>query len=193
MWVRKSSIRPVPPYARVESSALESVRQTLFTQNASIQDRLDDAYDEFGSKQPIVAAHVGSVLGRPLGEATTALGFFLSLAVWLAFEHAHGGRMRSVSENEMRSTRELFLFDQAMRRQEEAESVETEDVVRMEQPALVDFVHEHMEKTMNMTTQRVDASEMAAVYRMVLMEILALSYSVVPPFGYPAFKSEILA
>lgn len=193
MWVRKSSIRKVPPYARVETASLDSVRRSLFAESEDIQQLLDEAYEAFDSKQPVVASHVGDVLGRRLGEATTALGFYLSLTVWMAFEHAHGGKMRRVSEGEMRSTRELFLLDQDIRREEESEVVETEDIVRMEQPALVDFVHEHMNRTVEMTEQKVDASELALVYRMVLMEILALSYAVVPPVGYPSLRSEIQA
>jgi hypothetical protein len=128
-----------------------------------------------------------------LGEATLALGFFLSLAVWMSFDRCHGVSLKSVSVEEFASTSQLVSLDEDLREAEPNEPLETDDVIAMEQPALVEFVHEHMEATLDMRAESVDADELQLVYRMVLIEMLALSYAVRAPAGFPVSKAEVLA
>jgi hypothetical protein len=63
----------------------------------------------------------------------------------------------------------------------------------MEQPALVEFVHEHVNATLDFREGAVEADELQLVYRMVLVEVLALSYAVKTPAGFPVSKAEVLA
>ena len=44
-----------------------------------------------------------------------------------------------------------------------------------------------------MHAESVDVDDVDAVYRLVLVEILALSYAVHRPVGYPVAKTELLA
>ncbi len=183
----------MPSYARVPSHALEHVRRQLVLEGDEAHDRLDEAFEDFEEEQPILASLVGQILSRPLSEPAMALGFFLSVSIWLAFDHTHGSAVQCVGAEELYSTQELVSLDESLRVGESQEPLETADVISMEQPALVEFVHEHMEATLDMRDTDITASELSLIYRTVLVEILALSYAVAAPVGFPVSKFEVLA
>ncbi|HEX9619846.1 MAG TPA: hypothetical protein VF989_06915 [Polyangiaceae bacterium] len=192
MWVRRSAIRPVPAYARVPGRALEWVRETL-SDDDDARSQLDEAFERFERTQPALAAHVADALGQPLDETALALGYFLALAVWLAFENTHGEHIDQVNDEQLSATEELLGLDEELRRSDSAESLDTDDVVAMEQPHVLEFVHEHVDATLEAHAEQVDVDDVHTVYRIVLIEVLALSYAVHQPAGYPVSKTELLA
>jgi hypothetical protein len=193
VWVRRSAIRPVPPYSKVPAHALESVRQSLGEDDDEAREQLDAGFERFERSQPLLAAYVAAALGRPLDETALALGYFLALAVWMAFEHAHGEHIDEVGEAELSATEELLNLDEELRRSDPAETLDSDDVVAMEQPHLLEFVHEHIDVTLETHAEDVDVDDVHTVYRLVLIQILALSYAVRRPTGYPLAKTELLA
>jgi hypothetical protein len=193
VWVRSTAIRPVPPYAHVPSHSLEAVRESLADDDAAAREQLDAAFERFERTQPAIAAKVAEILGKPLDETALALGYFLSIAVWLAFEQAHGQHLVEVREEELNATDELLRLDEALRRADPAEALDSDDVIGMEQPELVEFVHEHVDATLEAHSDEVDVDDVHLVYRAVLVEILALSYAVERPSGYPVVKTELQA
>jgi hypothetical protein len=193
VWVRRSAIRPVPPYARVPAHALEAVREGLADDDDEARAQLDDAFERFERAQPALGAHVADALSKPLDETALALGYFLALAVWLAFEEAEGDHIDEVQEQELTATDQLLALDEQLRRSDPAEALDSDDVVAMEQPHLLEFVHEHIDATLEAHADEIDVDDVHAVYRLVLVEILALSYAVQRPAGYPVAKSELLA
>lgn len=193
MWVRRSAIRPVPLYARVSAHAIDAVRDNLAEDDEQARAQLDEAFERFERTQPVIAAHVGEVLSRSLDETALALGYFLALAVWLAFEQAHGEHIDEVSQEQVSATDELLKLDEELRQNDPAEALDTDDVVAMEQPHLVEFVHEHVDATLEAHAEEVDVDDVHVVYRLVLVEVLALSYSVQRPAGFPVAKTELLA
>jgi hypothetical protein len=193
VWVRRTAIRPVPPYARVPSFALEAVRDGLADDDDEARQQLDEAFERFERTQPTLAAHIAEALGRPLDETALALGYFLALAVWLAFEQVHGEHIDQVTDDGLTATDELLTLDEELRRSDPAEALDSDDVIAMEQPDLLDFVHEHVDATLEAHAEDIDVDDVHAVYRLVLVEILALSYAVQRPGGYPVAKTELLA
>lgn len=193
MWVRRSAIRPVPPYARVSDISIARVRNQLLEDNAESHHSLDRAFDDFEETQPALADFVGQILSRPLCDPLLAVGYFLSLALWLTFEKTMGPALRSVSDDELHSTTELFALDERLRETEPQEALETDDVISMEQPALLRFVHEQMGATLDHCIQEANADDLRLIYRMLLIQILALSYAVEAPSGFPVSKAEALA
>jgi hypothetical protein len=111
----------------------------------------------------------------------------------MSFERAHGGSVEEVSAESIQATLELLELDEQLRRKDPAEALDTDDVIAMEQPSLLDFVHEHLDATMEAHAEEADVDDVHAVYRLVLVEILALSYAVQKPAGYPVAKTEMLA
>jgi hypothetical protein len=193
VWVRRTAIRPVPPYARVPAFALDAVREGLADDDDEARQQLDEAFERFERTQPTLAAHIAEMLGRPLDETALALGYFLALAVWLAFEQVHGEHIDQVTDAELVATDELLSLDEDLRRADPAEALDSDDVIAMEQPDLLEFVHEHVDATLEAHAEDIDVDDVHAVYRLVLVEILALSYAVQRPHGYPVAKTELLA
>lgn len=193
MWVRRSAIRPVPSYAKVAARAIEAVRDSLAEDDEEAREQLDEAFERFEQSQPTLASRVAEELNKPLDETALALGYFLSLAVWLAFEQAHGDHVDEVSEEELSATDELLKLDEELRRADPVEALDSDDVIGMEQPHLVEFLHEHVDATLEAHADDIDVDDVHIVYRVVLVEILALSYAVQRPAGYPVAKTELLA
>jgi hypothetical protein len=172
---------------------LEAVRNSLADDDDEAREQLDEAFERFERTQPALANRVADALSRPLDETALALGYFLTLAVWLAFEHAHGGHIDEIAEQELDATDELLTLDEELRRTDPAEALDSDDVIAMEQPYLLDFVHEHIDSTLEAHAEEIDVDDVHEVYRVVLVEILALSYAVQRPEGYPVAKIELLA
>lgn len=193
MWVRRTAIRPVPPYARVHAHALDAVRESLADDDETARDQLDQAFERFEATQPALAHRAGAELAKPLDETALALGYFLMLAVWLAFEGSHDGHLDEVSEESLSATEELVRLDEELRVADPAEALDTDDVIAMEQPHLLEFIHEHLDATLEAHAEGIDVDDVHAMYRLVLLEVLALSYAVRPPDGYPVSKTELLA
>lgn len=193
VWVRRSAIRPVPSYAAVPQHALETVREGLADDDEEARSQLDEAFERFERAQPALASHVAEALGRPLDETALALGYFLALTLWLAFEKAHGTHLDEVTEEQLAATEELLTLDEELRRADPAESLDSDDVIAMEQPHVLAFVHEHIDATLDAHAEDIDVDDVHVVYRTVLVEVLALSYAVRRPDGYPVAKTELLA
>lgn len=193
MWVRGTAIRPVPAYARISSGVIDAIREGLSEEDDEARTQLDEAFERFEQEQPSLAAYVGDVLSEPLDETALALGYFLTLTIWLAFERAHGGHLSEVDVESIQATEELISLDEQLRKADPAEAVDTDDVIAMEQPHLCEYVHEHVDGTLEAHAEDIDVDDIHTVYRLVLVQILTLSYAVVSPQGFPVAKSEILA
>jgi len=194
MWVRRSAIRPVASYARIPTHALDVLRHELSTADEeSTRDHLDEAFERFESRQPALASHLSEMLSKPLDEAALGLGYFLAIAVWLGFEQVHGDKLRSVGEDELDATLQLLQLDEELRQNDPTDVLETDDVIAMEQPELLEFVHDHLDATLENHAEEIDVDDIHSVYRVILTEILALSYSVERPAGFPVARTELLA
>lgn len=193
VWVRASAIRPVPAFARVPSASVEAVRISLSQDEEEAREQLDSAFERFEREQPCLCAHVADMLSEPLDETALALGYFLALSVWLAFERAHPGKIEEVSPESIAATGELLTLDEELRRTDPTESLDSDDVVAMEQPDVMLFVNEHVNATLESNASHIDVDDVDTIYRVILVEILTLSYAVQRPLGFPVSKVEIQA
>jgi hypothetical protein len=194
MWVRRSAIRPVPSYARIPTHALDALRLELAEGDEEVtRAQLDEAFERFENSQPVLAAYITDALSQPLDESALGLGYFLAISVWLGFEQVHGSVLRSVPTDELLATRELLQLDEQLRRNDPSDVLETDDIIAMEQPELLEFVHDHVDTTLESSEDEIDVDDVHEVYRVILTEILALSYAVERPIGFPVARTELLA
>jgi len=194
MWIRKSSIRPVPAFARVTAGTVDKVRESLLSDSdEEVEAGLDEYFDDFEQAQPALYAAVSGTLEEPMDETTRALGYFLSLVVWLAFQDAHGRALKSVSTDEIRGTTELLEFDSQLRAEDPTDPLETDDVITMLQPALMQFVHEQIQAALEDQGSSANLDELQGVYKVLMVELLSLSYAVSAPIGFPLSKAEAQA
>ncbi len=196
-WVRGAAIRPVPAYAVVPQAMLASVERELARDEDAARDELDLAFRRFEETQPNLANRMGDVLTRPIDEVALALGYFLSIAIWLAFERAFVGRLAIVNEDSLLATEAALALEEELRASHADEPLELDDVVAMEQPGVLAFVNEHVEAALDPHGEReggqdVDVEDVHLVYRAILVLTLALSHAVTPNAGSPG-TTELLA
>jgi hypothetical protein len=193
MWVRRAAIRPVPAYAEVPSRALAAVEGSLAEDDDATRERLDEAFSRFEQTQPVLAEAIATELAKPLDETALALGYFLTLGIWLAFDEVFGDAVEVVDATALASVDESLKLDEQIRLSDPAEAVDSDDVVAMEQPHVLAFVHEHVDAALEANASEVDVDDVHAIYRLVLVEVLALSYAVRPPVNVVLPSAEFTA
>ena len=197
MWVRGAAIRPVPAYAVVDREFLDRIEEELAENGLSPKPDLDDAFGRFEQTQPALAQLAALTLAKPLDETALALGYFLTIAVWLGFERAFGARLGEVTDQELEAAQSALALEEELRATHAHEPLELEDVMAIEQPGILAFINEHVEAALEpgdgeaREAREVDVDDVHAVYRNVLVMTLALSHAVAPASG--ARPREMLA
>lgn len=195
MWVRGAAIRPVPPYAVVPRGVLAAVEEELAEGGLGPKSELDDAFERFERTQPALAQHAADILARPLDDTALALGYFLTITVWLAFEKAFGARLAEVSEEERAAAQTALELEEELRAAHSHEPLELEDVMAIEQPGVLGFLNEHVDAALEpqvTDSSDIDVDDVHLVYRAVLVQTLALSHAVSAVAGAPRPR-ELLA
>ena len=199
--MRGAAIRPVPRYAIVDAAALEEIEVGLAEDSSHSRDELDSAFARFESTQPELADAISQVLSKPLDDTALALGYFLSIAVWLAFERTFGAaRLREVTEDALRATEEAIKLEEELRAAHGDEPFDLDDVVSIEQPNVLAFVHEHIDAALEprhgeepAESHEVDVDDVHAVYRAIVLLTLCLSHAVLPVDGASRSSRELMA
>jgi hypothetical protein len=181
VWVRRAAIRPVPSFALVGEPVLARIEEELASDDDEAKAKLDEAFARFEKTQPALADSLSDELAKPLDETALALGYFLTLAVWLGFERTFGESLGEVTSLALTSVEEALSLDEQIRLSDPAEVVDSDDVIAMEQPHLLAFVNEHLDAALEANADDVDVDDVHHIYRVVLVEILALSYAVTTP------------
>jgi hypothetical protein len=202
MWVRGAAIRPVPRFAVVDAATLDRIERELAEESTSARESLDSAFARFESTQPELADAMSQVLSKPLDETALALGYFLTIATWLAFERTFGtARLREVSLDALRATQEAVKLEEELRAAHGDEPFDLDDIVSIEQPNLFAFVHEHVEAALDpgararesSTEREVDIDDVHAVYSAIVVLGLCLSHAVLPVDGASIGNVELMA
>ena len=197
MWVRSAAIRPIPPYAELSADALSEAEIWLSGGEAlderQAESRLQEAFERFERRQPALAERIGGELSRTADEVAVALGFYLSSLLWLSFEQCFDKRLARVSETAVASVDQSLKLDEELRGADPVEAVDSDDVVAMEQPHALDLIQEHVEAALEAHAEAADVDAVHRVYRLLLVQVLALSYAVLPPDGTPPPTGEICA
>ncbi len=212
MWVRGAAIRPVPRYAVVDAATLDQIEKGLADESAEARSELDGAFARFEATQPELSDALSLVLSRPLDETALALGYFLSIAVWLSFERTFGApRLREVSADALRATEEAIKLEVELRAAHGDEPLDLDDVVSIEQPNVLAFIHDHVDAALEpraalagaggeggeaddaADAREVDADDVDTVYRAVVLLTLCLSHAVLPVDGAARGTRELMA
>ncbi|MDP9035649.1 MAG: hypothetical protein M3O50_12660 [Myxococcota bacterium] len=203
MWVRGAAIRPVPRYAIVGAATLEQIEAQLADDSPRAREQLDSAFSRFESTQPHLADAISQVLSKPFDETALALGYFLSIAVWLSFERTFGeARLREVSPDALKATDQAIELEEELRAAHGDEPLDLDDVVSIEQPNVLAFVHEHVDAALDPSTRTarnglaakdIDVDHVRSVYRAIVLLTLCLSHAVVPVDGAARGNAELMA
>lgn len=197
VWVRSAAIRPVPAYASLPEAALDDAEDWLAggddLNDELAEQRLHETFERFQQAQPELAERIGRLVTRAADEVAVALGFYLSAALWLAFDESFGDRLVTLDATEVTGVEESLVLDEQLRGADPAEAVDSDDVIAMEQPYALDFIQEHVDAALEVHAAIADVDAVHRVYRLMLIQVLALSYAVRAPDGHDQDTGEILA
>ena len=118
MWVRSAAIRPILPKARLSADVLSEVEAWFGADEGHAEARLSETFARFEEAQPHLSAYIGTKLSRSRDEVAMALGYFLTLALWLAFDRAHGAAVDVVDTMALTGVEEALALDEQLRGQE---------------------------------------------------------------------------
>lgn len=152
-----------------------------------------DGFGRLSAEHPALARYLQGRLSPSLDAAALELGQRLAAAVYVAFESTPGLRLRGVSDDAVSAVDVALGADEALRRGDPMDALDSEDIVAIEQPALVAFVNEHIGLTLQRHAGAIDVDHVALVFRALLVEILVLSHAVLSPPGQPAADAEPMA
>lgn len=190
MWVRRAAIRPVPAHAKIPEHVLDALERDLGQEEVLEAALLDAALQRFEERQPALVGHMESSLAKYKREPSLGFGYFLMVAVYLAFERAFGDDLLQVDETSLAAALASLELDEEIRMADPAEVVESDDVIAMEQPHLLHYIQDHVDAALEAHADEIDVDDVHSIYRAVLLEILALSYAVTPPQGVPTAELE---
>jgi hypothetical protein len=193
MWVRTAAIRPVPPHALIPAEALEEFEEWLGDDELVTEQRLNDVFERLEQEQPALARRIGDRLARVRDEVALALGYYLCLTIWRVFDLRFAGELGTITETALDSVDEALRLDEQLRGADPAEAVDSDDVVAMEQPHILCFVSQHIDAALDVHAVTADVDAVHAVYRLVLVQVLALSYAVAAPEASLTTTTEIYA
>jgi hypothetical protein len=176
----------------VGRGVLEQIEEELGNDSALSTYPIAHAFERLERDQPELADHALRILSRPLDETALSLGYFLVMAIFLAFERTFGERLTSVSADGFERADQSLTLEEQLRAEHIEEPLELEDVVAIEQPGIIKFMHEHLEAALETGSvdqaaepRDVDVDDVHVVYRMALVFTLALSHAVLPRDGGP--------
>ncbi len=174
---------------------LAAVERELGRDGELAQDALDTAFGRFDQTQPELSEYIEDLLEKPLDETALALGHFLVIAVWMAFDRSFGPRLGRVTADALAATIAAVTLEEELRAEHAEEPLDLDDVIAIEQPRVLAFVNEHVDAALEVgdgeAAKDTDVDDVHAVYRAVVIITLALSHSVAPDAG--AKVRELLA
>ena len=187
---------------------LDQIERELAEDSPRSREELDGAFARFEASQPYLADTVSHVLSRPLDETALALGYFLSISIFMAFERTFGeARLREVSADSLDATEQAIALEEELRAAHGDEPLDLDDVVSLEQPHVLAFVHEHVDAALEPAAGRpahsgeggagepreIDVDDVHGVYRAIVLLTLCLSHAVVPVDGAARGRDELMA
>lgn len=184
MFLRKAAIRQVPAYALVPEAALQALEERLSFEQEDLQKTLDEGFHALSRRQPALASYLSDVVGDGPDELVQSLGYFLFVSVFMAFEDTFPTRMLEIDDAGIELTGEMLATDEALRAADPVEVLESDDVIALGQPHVIEFIQHHVQEALDQNEGKLDVEELDNVYRALLVEVLGLSHAVESPQGY---------
>jgi hypothetical protein len=186
-WSVRSALPSIPSDAVVELAAVDAVEH-MFSHCSDLERSIADAFSRFDDEQPALGAFLASEFDSLRDDTAQALGYFLSVCVYEAFRRAFGKRLGVADASTVELAKASLELDERMRREDSTEPFESDDIVAMQQPHVMAFVREQIDSVLAPDDEQdvardVDVDDVSAVYRAMLVCILALSQVVRPSRG----------
>ncbi|MDP3276255.1 MAG: hypothetical protein Q8Q09_13730 [Deltaproteobacteria bacterium] len=173
----------VPTYAVVPEHAVSSAEDALCS-GGSLESRVEAAFARMDRKQPALATYLTSQFEGIRDETAEALGSFLSVMVHESFDRAFGDRVCVLDASAITRAQQSIELDETLRRENAVEALETDDIVAMQQPAVMGFLREQLDSVLaseeDDASDPIDVDALHAVYRAMMVAIVSLSATIRP-------------
>jgi hypothetical protein len=170
MWVSPGALTPVPAHATIDELTVASVIKDLLCGDA-LRHELDATFRRLELHHPALAELVAGEVAEIDSAPGQALGYFLFLTVYLAFEQRFGVRLGPITHQQVDAALERLITDSEVR-EACAPSTCSEDVLAIGQPALMQLIDRELRKAEN-------TEEMMPAFEALLVQLLVLSEAVV--------------
>lgn len=175
MFVQRVALEAIPPYAQVAPSVLTSVLSRMLGDPEALTLALDDGFRAMESRQPCLAEFVSGELALIEGPKLSAVGYFLAVLVYLAFEEAFGDRLGRVQNADVMQTLDQLLTDGELRTRDVERVSYSEDAIALGQPALIALLRSEVDRALEAAPEDAVTERVDALYEMLLVELLALT------------------
>ena len=192
VFFRKAAIRPIPRYAVIDRRFVDVVEHELDGESVVLQNKLDRLYNQLAQRQPALSIFLSAELGEIEDELAQSLGYFLIAAVHMLFTEAFPNRLEEVDEDALAVALATLSADEELRALDPLEKLDSDDLVGMNQPAVVDFVQHHVREAFEQAEDDIPVEALDRVYRAILVQIIALGHAVLSPTGAAGPPSESL-
>ncbi len=186
MWPARAAISAIAAHAMVSPEAIAEAEAEV-SDDGDLEAQVMEAFGALERAQPALGRWLRVVIAPVSDDTAQSLGYFLSIVVFRAFDHAFSHRMRPVDDDALAAVRATFEWDEELRRGDADELLESDDLVAIGQPYLMSFVRGQLEAALEPDEYgdpvEIDLEAIAAVYRAVLIEILALGQALSSPRG----------
>src|SRR5690606_1389830 len=132
-------------------------------------------YGHLGQSQPALSSFLSDELGEVEDELAQSLGYFLVAAVHMIFTEAFPKRLEEVDDDALALALGTLSADEELRALDPLEKLDSDDLIAMNQPAVVDFVQHHVREAFEQADESVPVEQLDRVYRAILVQIIALS------------------
>lgn len=193
MFLRKAALRPVPEYATVSEHAIDALEFELEGHGEALQDALDIGYRELDRDQPTLSDWLSERVSECSDEMVQSLGYFLVVTVYMLFREAFPRRLTAVDESNLLMARDTLEVDEELRAHDPHEVLESDDVIGLSQPLVLDFIQHHIQEALEQTEGEIDIEALDSLYRALLVEVIALSHAVASPSGVVGPEPSALA
>jgi DNA-binding protein Fis len=104
----------------------------------------------------------------------------MAMSIWMAFSMFAGPRLGTVEEKDCAEVEDLLRADEELRRNDPTAIVESDDIIAVHQPEVARLIRAKLDETLSTYAEDVDVDDVDAMYHMLLVEVLVLSYAVEP-------------
>lgn len=179
MFVEPVALQPTPAYARISASVLESVLVRLGG-SVGFRERkraLRASFRELERQQPALADYVASEVSELEAARVQALGFYLAVLVFGAFQEAFGPRLARVELTDINRMLALLIADSELRACAALGKTYSEDAIALGQPALVSLLRVEVDRAVHAAPEEAWEA-IDPFYESLLVMVLALTQAV---------------
>jgi len=171
------------PWAIVPEEVVGALAEELKGEADEVRAVVDRGMEKLDRDQPTLSGYVSSCLQHIEDETALALGHFLSVATFLAFDRAFAGRLRAVDDDALHAAREALVTESELQEKEPHLRLSAAASVATLQPHVAALVDRHLSAAVEAEEDAPSEEALGVVFGTVLVIVVALTHCVGAPEG----------